>query len=299
MILSYDEFIKKLNDTLFEGSSADLFKKIVNSPDRYVGLFRPTKPKTKLIQNITQSHEIKFGDALESIFEEYFKFLGFEMLNTRLSSIETKDNKDYDIDQLFRKENIIYLIEQKVRDDHDSTKKVGQFNNFEAKYFEVSNKYEGNEVIPIMWFIDDTLKKNKNYYLQQMEDMAKFYGCSPKLYYGEEIFNNHKDGIKDFPIEMWNEIIEYLTKWKETLPEMPEVNFDANADKAFEELKDLSPYIYRKIFENDDIIEQIFPIIFASGEVLRKLDDYFKSKDKEVYNNIALKIEKYLEERFH
>lgn len=84
MILSYDEFSKKLNDTLFEGSSADLFKKIVNSPDRYVGLFRPTKPKTKLIQNITQSHEIKFGDALENIFEEYFKALGFEMLDTRL-----------------------------------------------------------------------------------------------------------------------------------------------------------------------------------------------------------------------
>lgn len=206
--------------------------------------------------------------------------------------------QDYDIDQLFRKENTIYLIEQKVRDDHDSTKKVGQFSNFEAKYFEVSNKYEGNEVIPIMWFIDDSLKKNKNYYLQQMEDMAKFYGCNPKLYYGEEMFNNHKDGIKDFPIEMWNEIIDYHTKWKETLPDMPEVNFDANADKVFEELKDLPPYIYRKMFENDDIVEQILPIIFTNGEVLRKLDDYFKSKDKEVYKNIALKIEEYLDKRF-
>ena len=68
MILEYDIFVNKLNETLFEGSSADLLSKIVSSPDRYVGIFRPTKPKTKLIQNITQSHEIKFGDALENIF---------------------------------------------------------------------------------------------------------------------------------------------------------------------------------------------------------------------------------------
>ena len=133
MILEYNTFINKLNETLFEGSSADLLNKIVSSPDRYVGIFRPTKPKTKLIQNITQSHEIKFGDALENIFEDYFRALGFEMLPKRLYARETKDNKDYDIDQLFKKENIIYLIEQKVRDDHDSTKKVGQFSNFRSE----------------------------------------------------------------------------------------------------------------------------------------------------------------------
>lgn len=65
MILEYNYFADKLNNRLFEGSSADLLDKIVKNPDRYIGLFRPTKPKTKLIQNITQSHEIKFGDALE------------------------------------------------------------------------------------------------------------------------------------------------------------------------------------------------------------------------------------------
>lgn len=138
MILEYDKFVNKLNNILFEGSSADLLTKISDTPDRYIGIFRPTKPKTKLMQNITQSHEIKFGEALESIFEDYFRTLGFEMLEKKLSGIETKDNKDYNIDQLIRKEDTIYLIEQKVRDDHDSTKKVGQFSNFEAKYFEIS-----------------------------------------------------------------------------------------------------------------------------------------------------------------
>ena len=139
--------------------------------------------------------------------EAYFRVLKFEMLPKKLSERETRDGQTYDIDQLFKKGNVVYLIEQKVRDDHDSTKKVGQFSNFEAKYFEVSCKYKRNEVIPIMWFIDDSLKKNKRYYAGQMFEMAEAYGCHPKLYYGGEMFSENKDGIKDFPYEMWNEII--------------------------------------------------------------------------------------------
>ncbi len=298
MILEYNTFVKKLNETLFEGSSADLLSKIVSSTDRYVGIFRPTKPKTKLIQNITQSHEIKFGDALENIFEDYFRALNFEILPKKLSASETKDNKDYNIDQLLKKGNVIYLIEQKVRDDHDSTKKVGQFSNFEAKYFEVTKKYSDSEVIPIMWFIDDTLRKNKNYYMEQMEKMAEFYGCQPKLYYGVEMFSESEKGISVFPNEMWNEIIEYLTAWKETLPDMPEVNFDADCEEVFEELKELSPALYRKLFQNNDIKEQILPILFTKGVVLKRLKEYFSSKEGIVYKNIAKEIDEYIKGRF-
>ena len=199
MILKYDYFVKKLNETLFEGSCADLINKIVDNPNRYIGIFRPTKPKTKLIQNITQSHEIKFGDALENIVEEYFNALGFEILDKKLLKEETRDNKEYNIDQLIKKNNIIYIIEQKVRDDHDSTKKFGQFANFESKYFEIARKYENNKVIPIMWFIDDSLKKNRKYYTKQMKEMADFYNCEPKLYYGIEMFSGNETGIVDFP----------------------------------------------------------------------------------------------------
>ena len=112
------------------------------------------------------------------------------------------------------------------------------------------------------------------------------------------MFSDSENGISDFPSEMWNEIIEYLTAWKETLPDMPEVNFDANSEEVFEELKDLSPSTYRKLFENDDIKEQILPILFTKGIVLRKLKDYFSNKEGVVYRNIANKINEYIEERF-
>lgn len=298
MILKYDYFAKKLNEIVFEGSAAYLLDKIVKNPSRYIGIFRPSKPRTKLIQNITQSHEIRFGDALESIFEDYFRALNFEILDKKLVIKEEKDNKEYNIDQLIKKNNFIYLIEQKVRDDHDSTKKVGQFANFEAKYFEVARKYENNEVIPIMWFIDNSLKKNRKYYTEQMGEMKDFYECNPKLYYGIEIFSESENGIEVFPNEMWSEVVEYLIKWKQTLPDMPEVDLDANSEKTFEELKDLSPSIYRKLFKNKEIKEQIFPIIFTEGIVLKKLRDFFIRKDETAYKKIAQKIDEYLNQKF-
>lgn len=84
MILEYEYFKNFLNKKLFKNNYNDLFSKIAESPDRYVGIFRPTKPKTKLIQNITQSHEIRFGDALKFLFEKYFEAKGFYPLSKKI-----------------------------------------------------------------------------------------------------------------------------------------------------------------------------------------------------------------------
>jgi hypothetical protein len=99
-----------------------LIEKISNYPDRYVGLFRLTKPKAKILQNLLQSNEIRFGDALEILFETYFEQLGFTVLEKRIG-----DGREcLDLDQIFRNEKFVYFIEQKVRDDHDSTKNVAK-----------------------------------------------------------------------------------------------------------------------------------------------------------------------------
>lgn len=285
MILEYEYFKQCLNNKLFEDSYSDLIKKIAENPERYLGLFRPTKPKTKLIQNITQSHEIRFGDALEFIFERYFEATRFSLHTKRIFL----QDKELNIDQLFSKDNTLYMIEQKVRDNHDSTKKIGQFNNFENKYYALTLQYKGFEIIPIMWFIDDSLTKNKNYYLQEMQKLRNDYGCNPYLFYGKQLFNSNLSG---FNIEIWNEILLYLECWKGDLPDMPEINFDKNENTVFNEIKDLPPNIYRKLFTNEDIIKQIFPIIFPENRVLQLLDDYFKQQEGQVYKTLR----KYLQE---
>lgn len=280
MILKYNYFKDSLNSKLFEDSYSDLIRKISENPERYIGLFRPTKPKTKLIQNITQSHEIRFGDALEFIFERYFEAVGFKLHTKRF---RIQDDTELSIDQLFSKGKKLYMIEQKVRDDHDSTKKVGQFDNFENKYFALTQRYNGYKIIPIMWFIDDSLTKNRNYYLKRMQSMSADYECEPLLFYGETMFAE----IGDFDVEIWNETLLYLERWKETLPDMPEINFDNNAQVVFDEIKDLPPLIYRKLFNNEEVIRQIFPIIFPQGVVLNMLCDYFSSKKDAIYHNLA------------
>lgn len=288
MILRYSEFIEVFNKKLFEDSYSSLLEKIAKNPERYIGLFRPTKPKTKLIQNITQSHEIRFGDALESIFEIYFSKVGFNILEKRFYN----NDKELSIDQLVRKDNIIYLIEQKVRDDHDSTKKVGQFENFELKYNAIVKRYPTCEVVPIMWFIDDSLNKNKNYYLLQMEEMSHDYSCRPHLFYGESLFEN----LDDFPSEIWLEVLKYLECWKDTLPDMPEINFDLDANSVFNEIKNLDVSIFRKLFNNQDIIEQIFPIIFPEGTVLKLLQSYFYPLKQPIYHTLYNNIAKIISE---
>ncbi|ATA88572.1 hypothetical protein CAPN001_09920 [Capnocytophaga stomatis] len=287
MILEYEYFKNLLNQKLFEDSYSDLLRKIAENPDRYIGIFRPTKPKTKLIQNITQSHEIRFGDALEYLFEKYFQTVGFTLLPKRFRNSQ---DKEYNIDQLFSDGNTIFMIEQKVRDDHDSTKKVGQFNNFESKYFELTQLYPTHKIVPIMWFIDDSLRKNRKYYLSELEKMANDYDCENYLFYGEEIFGE-KGGITTFDFSIWQEVLQYLEIWKNTLPDMPEINFDHKANEVFEEIKNLPPIVFRKIFGNEEVVQQIFPIIFPTGETLNLLQNYFQSKADKIYNTLAMTLQ--------
>jgi len=81
--MQYEKFKKIFNETIFEESKAVLIKKIAKYPNRYIGLFRPTKPKAKILQNLLQSHEIRFGDAFETAIEEYLREFGYEILEKR------------------------------------------------------------------------------------------------------------------------------------------------------------------------------------------------------------------------
>ena len=48
--MRYEIFKQILNREIFDNSKLDLIKKIAENPDRYIDLFRPTKPKAKILQ---------------------------------------------------------------------------------------------------------------------------------------------------------------------------------------------------------------------------------------------------------
>jgi len=285
MIMKFEEFKNILNKQIFEESKSALIGKISKYPGRYIGLFRPTKPKAKILQNLLQSHEIRFGDAFEILIEEYLKKLGYEILD---KSFSTDNNDKLNIDQCFKKNGKIYFVEQKVRDDHDSTKKRGQIQNFEKKLNEMINKYGEKNLVGVFYFIDPELKKNKNYYEAELKRMSKDYGVTLNLDYGKELFEflGHS--------EIWKEILKYLEEWKKEIPEFPETNFDLDAESSFEEIKDLNPSLFRTIFDNEEIFNEIVLTIFPEKKTLKLLLDYFESKaeEKTIYKTLSELLKK-------
>lgn len=282
-IIKYEEFRNFLNDYIFEKSKIKLLKSISDTPERYVGIFRPTKPKGKILQNLFQSHEIKFGDAMEIIIERYLTLKKCEQLEKKYTHI---DGSKLNIDQCFRNNNVIYVVEQKLRDDHDSSKIRGQVLNFEKKLSTLQSNYPNERIEGVMYFIDPDLKKNTNYYLDVFKKISSDYKTEVNLFYGSEFFDylNFSD--------VWEEIIEHLTKWREGIPELPKINFDSAPKSSFEEIKNMSPADYRRLFDNYEALVDIYRILFPKCATLRLLYDYFLKQEAEIYKTLAEKLDK-------
>jgi len=105
--MNYDKFCQILNKHIFEGEKRELLKKIADRPERFIGLFRPTKPGAKILQHLLQSHEIRFGDAFEKLIEEILRECDFEILN---KSIVGENGDSLSLDQYFEGKGIYYII---------------------------------------------------------------------------------------------------------------------------------------------------------------------------------------------
>jgi len=285
--MNYQKFCAILNKHIFEGEKKELLRKIAEAPERFIGLFRPTKPGAKILQYLLQSHEIRMGDAFEEVIKEILKDMGFKILD---ETIINESGEILFLDQYFTDGEKYYFIEQKVRDDHDSTKKRGQISNFETK-LEILHKKHGSNLIGIMYFIDPELYKNKAYYSQELKKFEKFYGVTLYLFYGKELFNYFKKP------HIWEDLLLWLKEWKNTLPELPEINFDITPEKNFNEIKDLELRTWRKILENDNLWEEgIMKVIFKEGITLKMLLEFFKSQYasySQLINLLSERIGKY------
>lgn len=283
--MNYEEFCAILNRHIFQGEKKELLRKIAARPERFVGLFRPTKPGTKVLQHLLQSHEIRFGDAIEEIVGEILKDVGFMALP---KSVTNEQGEELFLDQYFTDGKTYYFIEQKVRDDHDSTKKRGQTSNFETKLEALSKQHRDN-LVGIMFFIDPDLLKNKNYYLEELKKFEQFYGVTLHLFYGRELFE-----FLGYP-RVWDDVLSWLERWKRSLPDLPEINFDRNPHQSFSEIKDLEVRCWRKILENDKLWEEsIMRAIFRDGSTLRLLAEFFETQESTSYKNLSLLLKQKL-----
>lgn len=91
--MSYDCFVNKLNEKIKFTNNfyVKLLETIIDNPGRYCGLFRLSNSKTKLVQNVIQSIEIKFGYFMEDIITDYIELIGYKNKRKDLGFDENGD----------------------------------------------------------------------------------------------------------------------------------------------------------------------------------------------------------------
>lgn len=266
MIKTYEDFIEKLNRKIKSDDDFyfELLCTVVSNPNRYTGIFRLSNAKTKLIQNVTQSREIKFGDFMEDIVTEYISDMGYTNLSKSIGNDE--EGNALSADQVFSKDNVVYLIEQKIRDDHDSTKKRGQYQNFRKKYSLLKRQYPNCKINATMWFIDESLVKNKRYYNDEAQ-AETLDGIDINIFYGEDLFVNlfnRKD--------VWDEICSYLKRNKsersDEILSIPDFDTSAEMLEALKRLKSEKTNLYNKLISSKPEYVQLRAELFPTGENL-------------------------------
>lgn len=259
--MDYELFVEKLHKRSKSDDSFyyELLVTVIKNPNRYKGIFRLSNAKTKLIQNVTQSREIKFGDFMEEIVTDYIELIGYKNLNKSIGNDE--EGNALSADQVFAKSNVVYLIEQKIRDDHDSTKKRGQYENFRKKYTLLKKKYPNCLINANMWFIDDSLVKNRNYYTTEALNET-LDGIDIHIFYGSSLFTEIFNRI-----DIWDEICQYLQDDKKQrsneILSIPDFDTSKEILTALKCLKIQEPNLYKKLISNKpqyiQLRKELFP----------------------------------------
>ncbi|MCV3753333.1 hypothetical protein OF364_00680 [Mycoplasma enhydrae] len=160
----------------------------------------------------------------------------------------------------------LFLVEMKIRDDHDSSKKRGQYLNFKSKVELITKKYVDKKINAIMWFVDSSLIKNKKYYLSKISD-EKTPNCAFYLFYGKDffvqIFNNE---------EPWNELVSYIEKYKNEAhtKNIKIIDFDNNKE-IYEAMIQLPDKYWNKLISNDEQYVTLRKSLFKNEDLFNKI----------------------------
>ncbi|MFN4073091.1 MAG: hypothetical protein ACK4G4_06715, partial [Thermus sp.] len=170
------------------------------------------------------------------------------------------------------------LIEQKVRDDHDSSKRRGQWENFERKVQELFSEH-GDKLMAVFYFIDPSLRKNRNFYTDNISKLRERWGLdSIFLCYGDELFV--RLGIE----QSWDMLVAWLKKWKNSIPVMPDVSWET--EEAIKDLKEHArkePRMWLKLAHTSSLWEQgIINVLFPTGKGLLEIAEALSKQQNEL-----------------
>jgi hypothetical protein len=293
--LNYEQFVATLNHHIFQSEREKLLRKLVNEPERFLGLFRPSKPKGKLFQHLLQAREIGFGDALEEIVARWLEHYGYQRLGNRIRvNGETMECDHY---ALSPNQDFVLLVEQKVRDDHDSSKARGQWrNNFAPKVRALCYKHDG-KLIAVTYFVDPTFRKNYNLYEREARQLRQELGLpSIHVWYGRELFENLPFANPDD----WDKMLVWLERWRMDLPDLPDVNWETpEAIADLQRIARHSPSLWRRFAEQESLWQEGYvDVLFPSRSGLHAILKVLEQSERQSFRRAAEALKRQLE-RWH
>jgi hypothetical protein len=258
------EIFEILNKHVFDEEKSYLINNVTSNYARFVGIFRSTTPRLKIIQNLLQSREIRFGDALEEILSKIIADMGYINLERNLVE-EGGKRKNLNCDQYFSTSDRshFYLVEQKVRDDHDSSKKSGQLENFERK-LAILHQRHGNHLTGVMYFIDPSLAKNRRYYADQLSTAIQSkFNIDLWLCYNGELFEKLGNP------HAWNTLEQALVEWRDTVRQDINLNYDLEPETVVAETQSIAISTWWNFASNDLLwTNGVVKCLFPTGEGL-------------------------------
>jgi hypothetical protein len=261
------EIFEVLNRHVFDEEKSYLINNVTDNYARFVGIFRSTTPRLKIIQNLLQSREIRFGDALEEIIGKIIADMGYINLEKNLAAEDGK-RKRLNCDQYFSTADFsqFFLVEQKVRDDHDSSKKSGQIENFERK-LAILYKRHGSKLTGVMYFIDPSLAKNRRYYLDELSTtIHPKYNIDLWLCYNGELFE--KLGRP----AAWSTLEQALIEWRDTVRQDINLNYDLEPEATVAETQSVTLSTWLSFAKNDLLwTNGVVKCLFPTGEGLQAI----------------------------
>jgi hypothetical protein len=287
--MNQDDIIRILNKHVFDNERAAVVQAVASNPDRFVGVFRSTTPRLKLLQNILQSREVRFGDALEEVIRKLIADMGFVHLPNEIRSGE---KQKLACDQYFcsSDQTQYFVVEQKVRDDHDSSKRDGQITNFRKK-LEYLRAQHGTALTGILYFIDPALNKNRKFYEERLAQLRQMLGVRLMLQYGSEFFAYMQGHTCT-----WSLLFSTLESWRRGVPEDINLNLDSEPEKTLDRLQNVSVNTWKKLAAHDGLWESgVIQVIFPIGATLRMLVDRLNSARQAQKQRVAQMLRKRIE----
>lgn len=300
-----NSYNKIMNEYVPSDFIESTIKKLADTPERLIGVLHANTFELGSITSFGYSRNNSFGNAIEGVFKEIVRSNGWTAEPTKYVLSEYHLNtplppgkKSLAVDQVFSHGNTIVFIEQKIRDDHDTSKWRGQWDNFSLKLSALTEIYSEKRVVGVMWMIDDNFRRNEINYQRMIDGLDNDLRSNAILCYGESIDNvfNNIDGQKQ---AYFRKFFDFLVQWHNENVKVPEMNFDKfpyDSIRAFEKLNERQALNF---FGNPDITEQVFPIIFPNRQTLKiylmilKKIEKPSQKEKRITPLVQKLVEKY------